>query len=172
MRRKIRAGRDGFGRGAYSYAGLKATVDRAAAGFSELGLNRGDALLLEAPSFQLTASVRSPMKLGAVAVMTNSLLKEDHLAFILGNSDAHIAAAPASLADPLRRLVAAGKLEKLVLLDDGAPHGNTEITFSDLVSRQTDIPPTADTAALDPAFMAYSSARPDSPKAFCMPTAG
>jgi acetyl-CoA synthetase len=151
--------------GAYSYADLKATVDRAAAGFSELGLKRGDALLLRSPNLPTyCVSALAAMKLGAVAVMTNSLLKEDDLAFILGNSDAHIAAAPASLADPLRRLVAAGKLEKLVLLDDGPPHGDTEITFSDLVSRQTDIPPTADTAALDPAFMAYSSGTTGRPK--------
>jgi acetyl-CoA synthetase len=104
------------------------------------------------------------MKLGAIAVMTNSLLKEDDVEFILGNSDARIAAAPAPLAGPLRSLARAGRLEKIVLLDDGEPESAVEMRFSDLVSGDDPIPPTADTGAMDPAFMAYSSGTTGRPK--------
>ena len=121
--------------GAYSYGELKDVVDHAAAGYAALGLKRGDALLLRSPNLPAyCVSALAAMKLGAIAVMTNSLLKEDDLAFILGNSDAQIAAAPSTLADPLRRLVAAGKLEKIVLLDDGLPAGDAEVRFGDLIS--------------------------------------
>ena len=151
--------------GAYSYGELKEAVDRAAAGYASLGLKRGDALLLRSPNLPAyCVSALAAMKLGAIAVMTNSLLKEDDLAFILGNSDARIAAAPSSLADPLRRLVAAGKLETIVLLDDGPPASAAEVSFGDLMATPADIPPTANTDALEPAFMAYSSGTTGRPK--------
>ena len=91
--------------GRLSYSELKAAVDRAAAGYVKLGLKREDALLLRSPNLATYCiSALAAMKLGAIAVMTNSLLKEDDLEFILGNSEARIAAAPSSLAEPLRRL--------------------------------------------------------------------
>lgn len=151
--------------GSYSYSQLRVAVERAAAGYASLGLKRGDALLLRSPNIpSYCVSALAAMKLGAVAVMTNSLLKDDDLEFILSNSEARIAAAPTSLADPLRRLAAIGRLERIVLLDDGEPQGDAEIKFRDLASEQASTPPTADTDAMEPAFMAYSSGTTGRPK--------
>jgi len=151
--------------GSYTYAELREAVDAAAAGYARLGLKHGGALLLRSPNTaNYCVSALAAMKLGAVAVMTNSLLKEDDLDFILGNSEAQIAAAPTACVEPLRRLLAAGKLKHIVLLDDGPAAGDGEMSFSTLASSSDPVPLTSATDAMDPAFMAYSSGTTGRPK--------
>ena len=98
--------------GTCTFRELAAMTDRVAAGLARLGLEPGDALLLRSPNLpEYAVAALAAWKLGAIAVMSNSLLRPDELAYVLGNCEARIAAAPAALIEPLLTLKDDGRLD-------------------------------------------------------------
>lgn len=151
--------------GGFTYRQLKAEVDRLAAGLNGLGVARGEMVLLRARNHpRYCVAALACWKLGAVAVMSNSLLTAADLDFVLANSEARVALTLSDVAEPLRGYVAAGRLEHVVLLDDAGVAGAGEMTYADLKDKATDAVATADTDAMDPAFMCYSSGTTGNPK--------
>ena len=101
-------------------------------------------------------------RIGAVAVMSSSLLTKDEVAYLLENSGARFAAAPADLAGPLAGLLAEGALEALVVID--GPAEAAGMIAYDALKTHAPIEGIADTEAMAPAFMVYSSGTTGRPK--------
>ena len=81
--------------GALSYGELDRKVGRVAAGLLSAGLAQGDTILLRSnnrPAYPILAL--AAFRVGAVAVMSSSLLLHDEVAYLLENSGARIAAVP------------------------------------------------------------------------------
>lgn len=151
--------------GAFTYKELRAEVERAAGGLKRLGVKRGDMVLLRARNHpRYCVSALACWKLGAVSVMSNSLLTAADLDFVLANSEARVALTLSDLAEPLRGYLAAGRLDQVVLLDDRGAAGTGETTYSDMVAGAGEPVATVDTDAMDPAFMCYSSGTTGTPK--------
>ena len=149
--------------GALTYDALDRAVGRVAAGLLEAGLNQRDTILLrsnnrpESPILALAA-----FRVGAVAVMSSSLLLQDEVGYLLENSGARFAAAPADLAAPLAALLAGGALDRLIVVD-GPAETPGQIPYASFETREP-IGWTADTEAMAPAFMVYSSGTTGRPK--------
>ena len=149
--------------GALSYRALDEEVARAAAGLATRCVGRGDAILLRSnnqPRYPILAL--AAFKLGAIAVMSNSLLQKDEVAYLLENSNARIAATAADLAAPLNALLDEGALDQLIILDGETTQSGT-IAYDALLSDGA-AQATADTDAMEPAFMVYSSGTTGHPK--------
>lgn len=152
-----------FAGGQWTYDELSAEVGRAAAGLRELGVGRGDAILFRSRNLPaLCACLLAAFRLGAVAVLTSTLLKDEELEYIVANSEARFAVTMSDFAAPLRTLAAAGRIDRVVVLD-GAAAGEAEIAYADLRDGGAP-PPPADTDALDPALLLYSSGTTGRPK--------
>jgi acetyl-CoA synthetase len=150
--------------GTCTFRELAAMTDRVAAGLARLGLEPGDALLLRSPNLpEYAVAALAAWKLGAIAVMSNSLLRPDELAYVLGNCEARIAAAPAALIEPLLTLKDDGRLDHVVVLDDDTAEIPGTIAYADLAEAGATVE-TADTDAMQPAFLAYSSGTTGNPK--------
>jgi acyl-coenzyme A synthetase/AMP-(fatty) acid ligase len=150
--------------GRWTFCELQAETSKFAAGLRSLGLQRGDRVILRSRnSARSVVAILATLKLGYVPVLTNSLLTETELDYILDNSDAKVALVADAFAAPLRSLQSKGRLDKLIILD-GVAKGAHELSYDDV--RQPDQPdqPTADTDAMDPAFMLYSSGTTGRPK--------
>ena len=151
--------------GTLTYDELDRTAGRVAAGLLAAGLAEGDAILLRSdnrPAYPILAL--AAFRIGAVAVMSSSLLLQDDVAYLLENSGARFAAAPAGLAAPLKALLDAGALDRLVIVD-GPAEGESEGVISyDSFETCTPIDWIADTEAMAPAFMVYSSGTTGRPK--------
>ena len=149
--------------GQLTYDELDAQVARAAAGLLAAGLERGQAILLRSnnrPAYPILAL--AAFRIGAIAVMSSSLLQKDEVAYLLENSEARIAAAPGDFAEPLLALLAKGALDRVIILDGPASSPGT-LTFDALIDNAP-IDWTADTEAMEPAFMVYSSGTTGRPK--------
>ena len=149
--------------GTLSYDELDRTVGCIAAGLLEAGLAQGDAILLRSnnrPEYPILAL--AAFRIGAVAVMSSSLLLQDEVEYLLDNSGAKIAAAPANLAAPLKALLEAGTLDRLIVID-GTAETEGMVSYDSFASCAP-IDWTADTEAMAPAFMVYSSGTTGRPK--------
>lgn len=150
--------------GRWSYAELKDEVDRFAVGLIGLGIVKNDKILVRSRNLpQTVAAVLAALKIGAVPVWVNALLREDELDYILDNSEARRAFTMAELVEPLRSLRAKGRLDTIIVLDgDGESAG--EHGYQAVRAPVGAVAPAPDTDAMDPAFMLYSSGTTGQPK--------
>lgn len=150
--------------GRWSFRELQAEAGMVAAGLRGIGIAKGDRVVVRSRnSPQSVATVLAALKLGAVPVLTNSLLAETELDYILENSGARVACVAESLAGPVRSLLARDRLDRLVILEGGA-QGTRETAYTDIRKPEGASLPTEDTDAMDPAFMLYSSGTTGRPK--------
>jgi acetyl-CoA synthetase len=150
--------------GRWSFSKLQAVVNALAAKARSRGVRKGDRMIVLGRNSPIAvATVLAGFKIGAVPVMLNSLLAESEIDYIIDNSEARVAFAPASNAQALRSLLAKGRLERLFLLQ-GEAQGPHEEDWSALDQQDTAQVPTEETDAMDPAFMVYSSGTTGRPK--------
>ncbi|MFO1188171.1 MAG: AMP-binding protein [Alphaproteobacteria bacterium] len=150
--------------GRWSFRELQAEAGCMAVGLRSLGLAKGDRVLVRSRnSPQSVAVILAALKIGAIPVLTNSLLAEGEIDYILENSGARMACVPESMAEPVRALLAKGRLDRIVLLE-GEARLPTEVTYAGIRRPEGASLPTAETDAMDPAFMLYSSGTTGRPK--------
>jgi len=149
-----------------TYAQLFALVNQVGNALQKLGVRieeRVLLLLLDTPEF--AGSFFGAIKIGAVPVPVNTLLKPADYAYLLNDSRARIAVVAQSLL-PLIEDIPRSELpylERIVVVGDGAPAG--EITFAELVSNISPELDPAPTRKNDAAFWLYSSGSTGPPKA-------
>ncbi len=139
------------------YAELWDDAGRLAATFAQMGVGRGDRVLLFLPKslFFVTAHL-ALQRIGAVAVPLNPGFKHDEVAYLAGDSDAVLAVAGPAQAEILRDV---DTDLKTVTIDTDRPYG--EIDF---FRRAESVPPVVKVLPDDPALIIYTSGTTGRPK--------
>jgi 2-aminobenzoate-CoA ligase len=153
----------GGGKVSWSYAQLLARANRIAHVLTEdLGLVPGNRVLLRAPNNPMLAACwLAVMKAGGVAVSTMQLLRARELGQIIGKARIGLALCDVRLETELRAAAAAcPELERIVLFNDGGP-GSLEAMQAGKPDKYENV----DTAAEDPALIAFTSGTTGQPKA-------
>jgi acyl-coenzyme A synthetase/AMP-(fatty) acid ligase len=151
-----------FEGGRLTYADLGERVNRLARGLGEMGIERGDPVLLRMPNCpEFAVSFLAVVKLGGVPVLQNSLLTVSEVEYVIGDAEPVAAISLAELAGPLRAL--RDQLQKGLIIARGAE--GDETGFEDLVEGSSGGPlVAAATKADDPAFLLYTSGTTGRPK--------
>jgi benzoate-CoA ligase family protein len=147
-----------------TYGELAATAARVAGGLHELGVEMEDRvllLLLDSPEF--AASYLGAMRLGAVAVPTNTALRAADFAYFLDESRAKVLIADASLWSEVQPALSGRPFLRHVVAVGGRPAGALA-REEWLAGRPADRPP-ADTSCDDAAFWLWTSGSTGQPKA-------
>jgi benzoate-CoA ligase family protein len=149
-----------------TFGQLYAMVNQVGNGLKNLGVRieeRVLLLLLDTPEF--AASFFGAIKIGAVPVPVNTLLKPSDYKYLLNNSRARVAIVSKSLL-PLIQEVPRTELqylERIVVVGDPTSAG--DINFSDFVQGGSNVLQPAPTCKDDAAFWLYSSGSTGVPKA-------
>ena len=151
------------GKYSWSYSQLFARANRIAHVLTEdLGIVPGNRVLLRAPNNPMLAACwLAVMKAGGVAVSTMQLLRARELGQIIGKARIGLALCDIRLATELRAAAAScPDLKRIVLFNDGGP-GSLEA----MLAGKPDEYGNVDTAADDPALIAFTSGTTGQPKA-------
>ena len=147
--------------GVISYQALQQRVNGLAAGLLDLGLQRGDLIIIKmgnAPEFAV--AFLAAVKLGVIPVLVNSLLTAAELKPVLEQTRPQLIFTEISRADAVRQLRGSGLCKRVVCT--GAAEQD-EIDFASLAANSTAVA-TADTRSHEPAFIVYTSGTTGSPK--------
>ena len=147
-----------------SYRQLAEQVNRFGNGLHQLGVRieeRVLLLLLDGPEFAI--SFFAAIKIGAVAVPVNTLLKPADYQYILNNSRARVAVVSESLYPQLRGWEQLRYLQQIVVVGDAPPGGT--LGFASLMERNSPQLEAEPTSKDDAAFWLYSSGSTGAPKA-------
>jgi len=148
-----------------TYAELAELVNRVGNGLKSLGVRieeRVLLLLLDTPEF--AASFFGAIKIGAVPVPVNTLLKPSDYQYILNNSRARVAVVSDSLL-PLVQAIPRSELRYLETLIIVGEATEATISFADLTRESSPELQPAATSKDDAAFWLYSSGSTGPPKA-------
>ncbi len=145
----------------YSYEQLNSASNRAAGGFAQLGIGRGDRVAICLPnSAAFIIAYLATQKLGAIAVTINSSLKVAELEFIIKDSMAQLLITTAALYADLATM-AAPSLQQVVLVE--GERAGTD-SFDSLLRQAATQDESAVMAAIDPAALLYTSGTTGFPK--------
>lgn len=146
-----------------TYEDVYKSVNKAGNALKNIGLGLEDRMLLlafDCPEF--VAAFLGAIKIGAVPIPTNTLLKPKDYLYLLNDSRAKIAVVSEELA-PLVEEVRSELLylKQLVVIGNAGPN---QLSFEQLVADASDELVPADTGKDDPAFWLYSSGTTGFPK--------
>jgi benzoate-CoA ligase len=148
-----------------SYGQLHSSVNQLGNGLKELGVRMEERvwlLLLDSPQFAI--SFFGAIKIGAVPVPVNTLLKPTDYKYLLNNCRARIAIVSESLL-PLIEVIPRSErrhLERIVVVGGESSAG--DIRFDDLLKSSSEVLEAAPTGKDDAAFWLYSSGSTGQPK--------
>ena len=148
-----------------TYGELHALVNRAGNGLRSLGVRMEERVFLLLPDLpEFAACFFGAIKIGAVPVPVNTLLKPHDYQYMLNNSRARVAIVADSLL-PLIQSIARGDLRYLetMVVVGNAPAGT--VSFHDVTRGQSSELQPASTGKDDAAFWLYSSGSTGQPKA-------
>ena len=147
-----------------TYRDLELRARRAAAGFNELGVGRGDRLALllgNVPEF--VEALHGAWRLGAVVAPLNVMLTPDEVGFILEDADAKLVVAQPEHADAVLAVRArVDGLEHVVVTGRGPVPDGAE-RFEDVLATALG-PPGSERAPDDLALLAYTAGTTGRPK--------
>ena len=145
---------------AFTYADVEAMANRAGNGLRALGVRSGDRVLLLLPDCpEFVAAWFGAIKIGAVAVPTNTALRTADFAHFLNESQPRVLLFHANLYSQLEPIL--GSCEAIVT---GEPIGGA-MFWQDWLAAQPDSLEEASVTADDPAFWLWTSGSTGSPKA-------
>ena len=146
-----------------TYGELQRRQNRIGNALKKLGISRGDCIVFRTPNnVELFAFLLATLKIGAIAVPTQTLFREREVEHIINNSDAVLA-----FSDPERVTAieaVRGKcpsLKHIVVLGDAT---GDQIAFEDFIQNASDELECVDTSSDDAAFIFYTSGTTGVPK--------
>jgi benzoate-CoA ligase len=149
--------------GTLTYAGLQALVNRTGNAFRELGLEREQrvlCLLLDSPEF--LAAFWGAIKVGAVPVPINTMLRGQDYLYFLNDSRARILVVSEALYPVVAPILGEARFLQHVVVT-GKP-ARPALAFDELVGRASATLEAAETSKDDAAFWLYSSGSTGFPK--------
>jgi acetyl-CoA synthetase len=148
--------------GVFSYEALQQRVNSLAAGLLDLGLKRGDLVLIKmSNSPEFAVAFLAAAKLGVIPVLVNSLLTSVELIAVLEQTRPQVIFTETSRSDAVRELRGSGLFTHVVCA--GEAEGN-EIAFAALGGNSSAAVVSADTRSEEPAFIVYTSGTTGKPK--------
>jgi len=148
--------------GQLTYGELARRVALCAGGLDRLGVVRGDRVLVRMPnSPEFAVAFLALVRLGALPVLTNSLLTGAEVAGVVGQAEPRLVLTEASRAGEVRKLRADSRAFPRVVCARGATDEETAFeALLDGPARQDLV----DTLAHEPAFIVYTSGTTGRPK--------
>jgi benzoate-CoA ligase family protein len=149
--------------GTLSYAGLQSLVNRTGNVFRKLGLEREQrvlCLLLDSPEF--LAAFWGAIKIGAVPVPLNTMLRGPDYLYFLNDSRARILVVSEALYPVVAPVLGEARFLEHVVVTGKSVGG--ALAFDELVGRASDRLEAAETSKDDAAFWLYSSGSTGFPK--------
>ncbi|WP_206808991.1 benzoate-CoA ligase family protein [Paradesulfitobacterium ferrireducens] len=147
----------------FTYEDIFKAVNKAGNAFKSLGVERENRillLLLDSPEF--VASFFGAIKMGAVPIPTNTILKPKDYLYLLNDSRAKVAVVSEALVGQIEEI--RGELRYLKHLVVVGKAGPGQISYEELVGPASDELVPADTHKDEPAFWLYSSGSTGFPK--------
>jgi acyl-CoA synthetase (AMP-forming)/AMP-acid ligase II len=146
-----------------SYHELAERTRRIAGGLGELGVRRGDRVLIYLDNRVETAeSYLALTRAGAVGVCVNPQAAPAELAYLVEDSDARVVITDAPHAEHARAMLGDREGVRIVLVDGELAAG--ELSYSDLSTREPRRPPPDDLGLDEVAWMLYTSGTTGRPK--------
>jgi len=146
-----------------TYGELQRWQNRIGNALKRLGISRGDCIVFRTPNnVELFAFLLATLKIGAIAVPTQTLFREREVGHIINNSDAVLA-----FSDPERVTAIEAvrskcpSLEHIVVLGDAT---GDQIAFEDFIRNASDELECVATSSDDDAFVFYTSGTTGVPK--------
>ena len=146
-----------------TYAEVAALVNRTGNALLELGIGRGDRVLvvcLDTPEF--VGTFWGAIKIGAVPVPVNTLLRRQDYTYLLNDSEARAVVVSAALMPELAPALEHTRQPIHVLVAGAPAHGR--LSWNERVERASPVLVAAPTSRDDPAFWLYSSGSTGFPK--------
>ncbi|HEU4325456.1 MAG TPA: long-chain fatty acid--CoA ligase [Roseiflexaceae bacterium] len=145
----------------YTYVGLDELANRAANGLRGLGVARGDRVALFLPNIpEFIFCYLGALKIGAVVVSVNAMLKRDEVRFILEDSGAVALVTTAGLVDQVPE-GGVGALRHIVIAEGVSARG---VALDTLMGRSSSYARAAAMHRDDPAAIVYTSGTTGFPK--------
>lgn len=120
-----------------TYREMMENIDRMAAAFSSMGLNKGDRVALMLPNcFAFVYSFYAAMKLGLVVAQLNPLLTARELSFIVRDSDARVLIVADAVFQTIEQAMLDQDIENLVVVPlTGEDIGVDAVLFDDILKQ-------------------------------------
>lgn len=148
--------------GVVTYESLQQRVNAVAAGLLDLGLKRGDLVLIKmSNSPEFAVAFLAAVRLGSIPVLVNSLLTAVELTAVLEQTRPLLIFTEASRSDAVRELRGSAWFKHVVCAGES---GGNEIPFAALEAKSSTAVVTADTRSDEPAFIVYTSGTTGKPK--------
>lgn len=154
------------GETSYTYTQLDQYSTRLANMLVRSGIRRGDRVAIFLPNVpEVAIAIFAILKAGGVFIVINNTTKEDKLAFIIKNSEAHLMISSAEQGPMLSKLMADQiGLERLILLGAVSSSDQRIISFEECLSEGSLQPPDCKIIDRDLACLIYTSGSTGDPK--------